>query len=58
MRALATMLCQNNNNIIYKDVPGVAELASFLDHRMCVPRDMGSMSAASIQRLAHQLSSS
>ena len=35
-------------------VDGVYELASFLDERMCVPRDMGAMSAAAIKRLAAQ----
>ena len=33
-------------------VDGVYALAKFLDERMCVPRDMGSMSAAAIKRLA------
>ena len=39
-----------------KSVSGVSALATFLDDRMCVPRDMGSMSAASIKRLAYELS--
>jgi glutathione S-transferase len=30
----------------------VAELAEYLDHRMCVPRDMGAMSAAVIKTMA------
>ena len=35
-----------------EEVEGVFALARFLDERMCVPRDMGSMSAAAIKRLA------
>ena len=34
------------------DVNGVFEMAKFLDERMCVPRDMGSMSADAIKRLS------
>lgn len=34
------------------NVRGVLELALFLDQRMCVPRDMGSMSADAIKRVA------
>jgi len=34
------------------DVKGVFELAKFLDERMCVPRDMGAMSADCIKRLS------
>lgn len=34
---------------------GVKALASFLDERMCVPRDMGSFSAAAIKRLAAEV---
>jgi len=34
--------------------PKVGALASFLDDRMCVPRDMGCLSAATIKRLAAQ----
>lgn len=33
-------------------VDGVYYLARFLDDRMCVPRDMGMMSADAIKRLA------
>lgn len=35
----------------------VGSLAAFLDERMCVPRDMGAMSAACIKDLAWRLSS-
>lgn len=35
---------------------GVQKLAAFLDERMCVPRDMGEMSAACIKDLAYKLS--
>mmetsp|Transcript_122 Transcript_122/g.188 ORF Transcript_122/g.188 Transcript_122/m.188 type:complete len:471 (+) Transcript_122:73-1485(+) len=41
-----------------KNVHGVGEFATFLDERMCVPRDMGSMSAASIKYLAYEMSRS
>lgn len=34
------------------NVNGVFQLAKFLDERMCVPRDMGSMSAGAIKRLS------
>lgn len=34
----------------------VGVVASFLDERMCVPRDMGEMSAAAIKRIAARLS--
>jgi len=36
-----------------KDI--VANLAAFLDERMCVPRDMGAMSAATIKKLSISL---
>jgi len=35
-----------------KIAPSVGALARFLDERMCVPRDMGAMSAACIKQLA------
>ena len=34
------------------DVEGVVAMAKFLDKRMCVPRDMGAMSADAIKRLS------
>ena len=34
------------------DVSGVFAIAKFLDERMCVPRDMGVMSADAIKRLS------
>lgn len=40
-----------------KNVPGVGALALFLDERMCVPRDMGSMPAASVKHLAWEIPS-
>ena len=62
MRALATILIYGKETGKYDDleqysaeaasVNGVYALAAFLDDRMCVPRDMGSMSAAAIKRLA------
>mmetsp|Transcript_21470 Transcript_21470/g.46649 ORF Transcript_21470/g.46649 Transcript_21470/m.46649 type:complete len:424 (+) Transcript_21470:129-1400(+) len=35
-----------------RDVTGVFAIAKFLDERMCVPRDMGAMSADAIKRLS------
>ncbi len=63
MRSLATILCQDSDSFRYDDdivqeckgTKYVKALASFLDHRMCVPRDMGTFSAASIKRLASSL---
>jgi len=62
-RALAILLIYGSDNdghyddlaIASKeaaDVEGVFELAKFLDERMCVPRDMGAMSADCIKRLS------
>ncbi len=63
MRSLATILCQDSDSFRYDDdtieqckgTKYVKTLAAFLDHRMCVPRDMGTFSAASIKRLASSL---
>ena len=63
MLALATILvygskedgCYNELEVAAKearDDTGVYALAKFLDERMCVPRDMGMMSADSLKRLA------
>ncbi len=63
MRALASILiygCEadeqyNEMEVASKegwDVKGVVALAKFLDERMCVPRDMGAMSADAIKRLS------
>ena len=63
MRALATILIYGTEDDGKYDelkeayseaanVNGVYALAKFLDERMCVPRDMGSMSAAAIKRIA------
>lgn len=63
MRALATILIYGTsadgkyNELEHASaeaasVNGVHEFARFLDERMCVPRDMSSMSAAAIKRLA------
>ena len=35
--------------------PGVAELAAFLDNRLCCPRDMGAPCAAELKKLAAKL---
>lgn len=63
MRALASILIYGSDNDGHynvlraaakegQDVNGVYALAKFLDKRMCVPRDMGMMSADAIKRLA------
>jgi glutathione S-transferase len=53
LRALACVLLDEGENV--KAVPGLAAVAKFLDERMCVPRDMGAMSAATIKILACEL---
>eukprot|EP00957_Ditylum_brightwellii_P207887 15354969-Ditylum_brightwellii.AAC.1 len=61
MRSLATILCEDSDTYNDETVQQCREnqyvkaLAAFLDHRMCVPRDMGTLSAASIKRLASSL---
>ncbi|KAL9186587.1 hypothetical protein ACHAXT_005825 [Thalassiosira profunda] len=62
MRALTAMLIYGDQDGHYdeleaaskeaQDVNGVFAMASFLDQRMCVPRDMGAMSADAIKRLS------
>ena len=63
MRALAAMLVYGDaNDGRYEELEAAAEeargvegafaLAAFLDGRMCVPRDMGAMSAGAIKRLS------
>ncbi|KAL7471820.1 hypothetical protein ACHAXS_012129 [Conticribra weissflogii] len=63
IRALATILiygCAENGHYNELEtaskeamnVRGVLDMAGFLDQRMCVPRDMGCVSAAAIKRLA------
>lgn len=65
MRALASMLIYGSEDdghydelgVAFKeaaDVKGVFAMAKFLDERMCVPRDMGAMSAGAIKRLSVQ----
>jgi glutathione S-transferase len=60
LRALAAILLQvhpkEQHDVIANQVDGLATVASFLDERMCVPRDMGAMSAATIKTLSHELS--
>ena len=50
LRSLAHVLITGDDTIIMSN-EYVKELATFLDTRMCVPRDMGSLSAAAIKRL-------
>lgn len=63
MLALATILIYGNEDDGQYDeletaakeathVKGVYAMAKFLDERMCVPRDMGTMSANAIKRLS------
>ena len=58
MRAMICLLCEDEQDFHYGLVDGakdyatvVRNLAMYLDNRMCVPRDMGSHSAATIKRL-------
>ena len=59
MRSLACVLCDDryDKDTVEecKNDSYVKAIALFLDERMCVPRDMGAMSAACIKRLAASL---
>lgn len=57
LRAMVLMLLDDYNDNVHSTTTthAVGALAGFLDERMCVPRDMGAMSAASIKQLAHEL---
>ncbi|CAB9512574.1 glutathione Stransferase [Seminavis robusta] len=59
LRNLVHVLIQNGDTTssMEGDPEMVGCLAAFLDERMCVPRDMGAMSAACIKDLAWKLSS-
>jgi len=57
MRSLATLLCDSgkfSEDIVIaceeKRGTELRSLAAFLDDRMCVPRDMGALSAAWFKR--------
>lgn len=52
LRELAMLLFEHKEEC---DNPHVGALARFLDERMCVPRDMGAMSAAAMKHLANKL---
>ena len=56
LRALMYLLTEDNakeeEEVLIKDVPYVTDLACFLDKRMCVPRDMGALSAKAIKHIA------
>jgi hypothetical protein len=52
MRYLCRELIQGNQETQFSP-PVVKIMASFLDDRMCVPRDMGAMSAAAIKHIAN-----
>lgn len=51
LRSMVWLLYQNESDNIMINVETVASLATYLDERMCVPRDMGCLSAAAIKRL-------
>jgi hypothetical protein len=56
--ALAQQLMENNEQIDSHgnhDAAVAQTLASFLDERMCVPRDMGCLSAATMKQIASKL---
>ena len=50
-----TTSCSYDLSGLGDQAEGVGKLALFLDERMCVPRDMGAMSAACIKDVAYQL---
>jgi len=52
MREMVQVLIQNGDASVSVSV---GALAGFLDERMCVPRDMGAMSASAIKQLAWKL---
>lgn len=52
MRGLATALLSDGDKEVAESISGAIALAGFLDERMCVPRDMGAMSASTIKMLA------
>lgn len=54
LRAMVCVLIENDTDV--KLTPHVGALAGFLDERMCVPRDMGAMSASAIKKLALEVS--
>jgi len=59
MRAMVYLLSQEDDDekglTLEKDThENVKTLAAFLDYRMCVPRDMSCLSAATIKRLIHK----
>lgn len=51
--ALFTMNDGESDGNYLWDMVGVAEVLAYLDHRICVPRDMGAHSAAAIRSLYH-----
>ncbi len=51
MRSIVWLLYQNESDNIMINPETVASLATYLDERMCVPRDMGCLSATAIKRL-------
>jgi glutathione S-transferase len=63
MRAMVCLLCRDESEFNHegminscKDYTNIVKsLATYLDDRMCVPRDMSSRSAATIKRLIPQL---
>lgn len=56
LREMAEVLLNDDGDLLTNaSRRTVGSLATFLDERMCVPRDMGSMSAAAIKVLAWNL---
>ncbi len=56
LRTMAQLLLDDSSRLESAiDMGSVQQLATFLDYRMCVPRDMGAMSAATIKNLAVRL---
>jgi len=57
LRELVHVLCTNTPD--YENLQNakrVGAFAAFLDERMCVPRDMGCLSAAHIKKIAYEIS--
>jgi glutathione S-transferase len=54
LRAMVCVLIESDTDA--ESTVEVAALAGFLDERMCVPRDMGAMSASAIKKIAWELS--
>lgn len=58
LRCLASILCDDEFESSLSECKQnfhVTEIAAFLDERMCVPRDMGALSAAYFKKIQHEI---